>query len=148
MPAAVPCGHSTAHETHALASGVLSRRRAGATPRSARKGRAHRVPFHLRTLTADRSRLISRATVVILLVLLVSLQFRLWTGDGGMSDIWRLKYEIARQQQENEGLRERNEALEAEVADLQQGEAAVEERARAELGMVRKDETFFQTVEP
>jgi cell division protein FtsB len=106
------------------------------------------VPFYLRTLTADRSRLIYRVTVVILLVLLLLLQSRLWSGDGGMGEIWRLKYEIARQLQENEGLRERNEALEAEVEDLKQGEAAVEERARAELGMIRKDETFFQTVEP
>lgn len=113
-----------------------------------RKGRAKRVPFYLRTLTADHGRLVSRVTVAVLLVLLVLLQVRLWSGDGGMREIWHLKYEIARQQQENESLRERNEALEAEVADLKQGEAAVEERARAELGMIRRDETFFQTVEP
>jgi cell division protein FtsB len=133
---------------HSLASGVLSRRRAGATPRSTQRGRKQRVPFYLRTLTADHGRLVSRVTIAILLILLVLLQVRLWTGDGGMRDIWHLKYEIARQQQENEGLRERNEALEAEVEDLKQGEAAVEERARAELGMIRQDETFFQTVEP
>lgn len=131
-----------------MASGVLSRRRTGATPRSARKGRARRTPFYLRTFTADHGRLFSRITLALLLLLLVLLQVRLWTGDGGMGEIWHLKYEIARQQQENEGLRERNEALEAEVADLKQGEAAVEERARTELGMVRQDETFFQTVEP
>jgi cell division protein FtsB len=106
------------------------------------------MPFYLRTLTADHSRLIYRITVVVLLVLLVLLQVRLWSGDGGMSEIWHLKYEIAHQLQENEGLRERNTALEAEVQDLKQGEAAVEERARAELGMIRQDETFFQTVEP
>ena len=131
-----------------MASAILSRRRAGATPRSARRGRRQRIPFYLRSLSGDRSRLFSRAGLVILLVLLVLLQYRLWRGDGGMTEIWHLKYEIARQQQENEGLRERNEALEAEVADLKQGEAAVEERARADLGMIRQDETFFQTVEP
>ncbi|MBK8163298.1 MAG: cell division protein FtsB [Gammaproteobacteria bacterium] len=90
----------------------------------------------------------SRITLAVLLLLLVLLQVRLWSNADGISGIWRLNYEIARQQQENEVLRERNEALEAEVVDLKQGEAAVEERARAELGMIRKDETFFQTVEP
>jgi cell division protein FtsB len=137
-----------------LAIGALIRRRGGTTPRSPSRsasrsrGRARRVPFYLRTLKADHGRLISRLTLAILLLLLVLLQVRLWSGDGGMSYIWRLKYEIARQQQENDALRERNEGLEAEVADLKQGAAAVEERARTELGMIRKDETFFQTVEP
>lgn len=131
-----------------MAIGALIRRRGGATPRSARRGRKQRVPFYLRTLKADHGRLILRTTLAVLLLLLVLLQVRLWSGDGGMGYIWRLKYEIANQQQENEGLRERNEALEAEVEDLKQGAAAVEERARTELGMIRKDETFFQTVEP
>jgi len=131
-----------------LASGALTRRRGGATPRTARKGGSRRIPFYLRPLAADHGRLISRVTIAVLLFLLILLQVRLWSNADGISGIWRLNYEIARQQQENEGLRERNEALEAEVADLKQGEAAVEERARAELGMIRKDETFYQTVEP
>jgi cell division protein FtsB len=147
-----------------LAIGALIRRRGGATPRSAARSdsqpasrsapqsrsrrRSRRVPFYLRTLKADHGRLIFRLTLAILLLLLVLLQVRLWSGDGGMGYIWQLKYEIARQQQENDGLRERNAGLEAEVADLKQGAAAVEERARTELGMIRKDETFFQTVEP
>ena len=43
---------------------------------------------------------------------------------------------------------ERNNALDAEVSDLKQGSAAIEERARTELGMVKKGETFFQVVAP
>lgn len=129
-----------------MATGTLTRRRGGATPRSARKGQ--RTPFYLRLFAGDHSRLFSRATIAVLLFLLVALQIRLWSHDGGIANIWRLNYEIAHQTQENEGLRERNEGLEAEVADLKQGAAAVEERARAELGMIRKGETFFQTVEP
>lgn len=131
-----------------MATGALTRRRGGATPRSGGKARKRRVPFYLRTLKADHGRLILRVVFAVLVVMLLLLQVRLWAGDGGMGDLWRLKYEITRQQQENEGLRERNAALEAEVADLKQGEAAVEERARTDLGMVRKDETFFQTIEP
>ncbi|HEX9626059.1 MAG TPA: cell division protein FtsB [Acidiferrobacterales bacterium] len=83
-----------------------------------------------------------------LVALLIVLQYPLWFGNGGAIALWQLKREIAAQQAENERLRERNRALEAEVLDLKQGLAAVEERARAELGMVKKDETFFHIVEP
>lgn len=117
-------------------------------PRSARKIKDHRIPFYLRLFAGDHSRLVFRSAVVLLLFLLVALQIRLWSHESGMAGIWRLNYEIAHQQQENAALRERNEGLEAEVADLKQGAAAVEERARAELGMIRKGETFFQTVDP
>ncbi|MDH5264314.1 MAG: septum formation initiator family protein, partial [Betaproteobacteria bacterium] len=46
------------------------------------------------------------------------------------------------------GLRARNDALDAEVRDLKEGTEAIEERARSELGMIRKDEVFFQVVAP
>jgi cell division protein FtsB len=71
-----------------------------------------------------------RALIAVLLVLLLVLQFKLWFGDGGLAE-----------------LRERNAALEAEVTDLRQGLAAIEERARSELGMVVRGETFYQLVE-
>ncbi len=48
---------------------------------------------------------------------------------------------------ENGELRERNQALAAEVLDLKQGLAAVEERARSEMGMIMPDETFFLIVD-
>ena len=81
----------------------------------------------------------------VMIVLLVLLQHRLWLGDGGVHEVWRLKYRIAQQERENAALRDRNEALDAEVVDLKQGAAAIEERARNELGMIRRDETFYQT---
>ena len=49
---------------------------------------------------------------------------------------------------ENTGLQERNDALAAEVEDLKSGEAAVEERARSELGMIKPGEKFYRVVEP
>ena len=88
-----------------------------------------------------------RIVVVVFVVLLVLLQYRLWFGDGGINEMVRLNQEIAAQQDENAVLRERNEALEAEVMDLKDGEAAVEERARRELGMIRRDETFYQAID-
>lgn len=83
----------------------------------------------------------------ILIILLVGLQYRLWVGEGSVAEIARLSSAIAKQKAENEKLHERNAALDAEVQDLKQGVEAIEERARSELGMVKKDEVFFQIVE-
>jgi cell division protein FtsB len=88
-----------------------------------------------------------RALIAVLLVLVLVLQFKLWFGDGGLLEVRKLRQEIAVQQEENAALRERNAALEAEVTDLRQGLAAIEERARSELGMVVRGETFYQLVE-
>ena len=89
-----------------------------------------------------------KSLIVVLLILLLGLQYRLWFADGGLVEVQRLEQRIARQQAENQRLRERNEALAAEVRDLKKGLEAVEARARSELGMVGEGETFFQVVEP
>lgn len=81
-----------------------------------------------------------------LLIVLVLLQYRLWFSDGGMREVSRLRAEIAEQRKENESLRERNRTLAAEVQDLKKGTVAIEERARTDLGMIGKGETFYQVV--
>ena len=85
--------------------------------------------------------------LVLLVILLVFLQYSLWFGDGSLQDVWRLHKDVEQQRQENAVLRERNEALEAEVLDLQQGLEAIEEHAREDLGMIKKGETFYQVIE-
>lgn len=87
-----------------------------------------------------------RWLTALLLVLLLFLQYRLWLGQGGLGDMRHMKREVATQQEKNTGLAARNRVLEAEVADLKHGQAAIEERARTELGMVKKGETFYQIV--
>ncbi len=82
-----------------------------------------------------------------LLGILVLLQYPLWFGDGGVIAVWRLNREIAAQQKENAQLKERNQTLEAQVNDLKQGLEVIEGRARSELGMVKKGETFYQVIE-
>ena len=77
----------------------------------------------------------------------VSLQARLWLGEGSLAEVWQLRKEIDKQQQENHLLSERNRRLAAEVKDLKQGTSAVEERARAQLGMVKDDETFYLIID-
>lgn len=88
-----------------------------------------------------------RTLAVALLLVLAGLQARLWFGDGGVRDVWALERAVSTQEAENERLRTRNRALLADVQDLRVGLAAVEERARSELGMVGRDETFYQVVD-
>lgn len=65
-----------------------------------------------------------------------------------MRDLWRTKSAIEAQAEENARLAERNRTLAAEVRDLKEGRAAIEERARTDLGMIGANETFFQVVPP
>lgn len=85
--------------------------------------------------------------LVALIAVLASLQFRLWTGQGGHRAVAALQSQVQLQTRENAGLQQRNAALVAEVEDLKSGEAAVEERARSELGMIKPGETFYRVVE-
>ena len=82
-----------------------------------------------------------------LLLLIGALQLKLWTGTGGTPDVNRLRARVEAQRTENETLKQRNEALAADVRDLKEGREAVEERARSELGMVKPGETFYQVIE-
>ncbi len=89
-----------------------------------------------------------RLLALLLLALLMWLQFRLWFGEGGASAAGGLQDKVDRQVVENRGLRQRNDQLAAEVENLKSGEAAAEERARSELGMIKPGETFYRVVEP
>ena len=87
-----------------------------------------------------------KVLLALLLVLLVLLQYRLWMAEDGVRQMWQLRATVAEQHAENAELRQRNMALEAEVEDLRQGQDALEERARSDLGMIREGEVFFQIV--
>jgi cell division protein FtsB len=89
-----------------------------------------------------------RYVALILLILLLALEIKLWAGEGGMRDVWRLEQRVAEQKQENLKLKQRNEELGAEVQDLKSGKDAIEERARTELGLIKPGEVFYQVVEP
>ena len=85
-----------------------------------------------------------RFLMIVLAVVRVLLQARLWLSNGGLREVWRLETEVARRVEDNSRLAARNSALEAEVRDLKQGLAAAEERARTDLGMIHSGETFYQ----
>ena len=89
-----------------------------------------------------------KTLIAILTVLLILLQVKLWTGNGSIPKVWELQSALEIKRQEKTRLSERNQVLEAEVSDLKSGLEAVEERARLELGMIKKGETFYQVIEP
>jgi cell division protein FtsB len=87
-----------------------------------------------------------RIFAVILGLLVLLLQYRLWISDQGKREVWRLTQAVEAQAAANAEQRERNRQLLAEVTDLKVGLTALEERARSELGMVGNSETFYQIV--
>ena len=93
--------------------------------------------FHLSNL---------RWLLVVLGTVAVLLQAQLWLSDGGYRKTMKLRDAVAEQRDMNERLRERNAALDAEVVNLKQGLEAAEERARTDLGLIGRRETFYQVV--
>jgi cell division protein FtsB len=75
------------------------------------------------------------------------LQYQLWLGEGSVRSLNQLELQLAAQRAHNLEMEARNTRLEIEVLDLKNGFEAVEERARSELGMIGKDETFYLIID-
>jgi cell division protein FtsB len=88
-----------------------------------------------------------RPVTLILLALILLLQYPLWLGKGSWLKVWDVDHQVEAQKHINQQTAMRNAALDAEVRDLKNGTEAIEERARSELGMVKRDEVFFQIVD-
>ena len=82
-----------------------------------------------------------------LVMLLVLLQYEFWFSEGGIRTVWHLKSAIAKQESINAALVRKNAQLAADISHLKNGQSAVESRARNELGMIKKGETFYQVVQ-
>ena len=82
----------------------------------------------------------------VLIVLLLLLQYEFWFSDGGVKTVWELQRSISKQAEKNDQLDKRNQVLIAEIKDLQSGNAAIEARARTDLGMVKQNEVFYEVV--
>jgi cell division protein FtsB len=88
-----------------------------------------------------------RISTALFVLLLVLLQYRLWFGNGSMTEVHHLEKQISQMEEKNQQLKERNLSLTAEVLDLKEGKEAIEERARSEMGMIKYDETFYQIID-
>ena len=89
-----------------------------------------------------------RVFIALLILVTLYLQYALWFQRGGVRDVEKLREAVAQQRAEIETLRDRNQALAAEVVDLKQGLEAIEERARSDMGMIREGELFFRMTDP
>lgn len=89
-----------------------------------------------------------RMLMVVLTVMIGLLQYRLWSGEGSLLEVGRLSKTIAEERVGTEKLVQRNLALEREIDALKHHPELLEERARAELGMIKQGETFCLVVEP
>ncbi len=87
--------------------------------------------------------MLMRILTLLLLMLLTTLQYRLWVSEDGFREVWRLEDRVEAQAAENRHLKNQTDQLNAEVEDLKSGFSALEERARSDLGMVGSDENFY-----
>ncbi len=85
--------------------------------------------------------------IVILALLFLALQYKLWFEPDGLWRVQRLKQEITKQTEENLKLSQRNETLVAEIKDLKVGQAALEAHARNDLNMIKPNELFYLIVD-
>jgi len=86
--------------------------------------------------------------IAVLAALVLVLQYRIWLSPDGTREVLQLRDAVTVQAAENQRLTARNQQLAAEVRDLKQGFAALEERARSELGLIAANETYYQVVPP
>jgi cell division protein FtsB len=81
-----------------------------------------------------------------LILILVLLQYQLWLKPDGIIGTWRLQKAVSKQTEVNAQLKEKNVSLDMAVNELKNGQTTIEEHARRDLGMIKKDETFYRFV--
>jgi cell division protein FtsB len=84
---------------------------------------------------------------VLLGTLFVFLQYTLWFKPGGIRNMWRLEKDLMAEVNQNEQLKKQNQVLSKQIEHLHKSHDAVESRARYELGMIKKNETFYKVIE-
>ena len=88
-----------------------------------------------------------RTVIIFLILALISLQYKLWVGEGSVSQWLHLEKKLVKQDEENKQRLAQNRSLEADINELKSGDQALEEQARYELGMVKEGEMYYQFVE-
>jgi len=87
-----------------------------------------------------------KIVAIILFIILLILQAKLWFGAHGYFQLWSLEDDIAEVKDENDQFSQRNEQLHAEIEELKNGKEALEERARSQLGFIKDGEIFYRVV--
>jgi len=94
--------------------------------------------------SSAKSFLNMRIVIYSMLVLLIVIQYPLWLGKGGWLKVYEMEKQVELQQAKNSLLALRNAKLAGDVKDLKDGTRAIEERARAEHGLIKEGEFFVQ----
>ena len=76
------------------------------------------------------------------------MQVNIWLTKDGYSRIVEIQRLMQDQQQENNEMASRNSQLKEEIKDLKNGYAAIEEKARGDIGMIKEGEEFYLITEP
>ncbi len=87
-----------------------------------------------------------RFFVIILVLIIVWLQYRAWYGENSQHEIELLKQKIENQQKHNQSLSEQNKLLREEIKLIRNEPKILEEKARENLGLVKKNETFYRII--
>jgi cell division protein FtsB len=87
-----------------------------------------------------------KTILIILSIILAILQYRLWFANDGLLKAFHLKHVISEAQAKNDSFAKHNVYLASEISALKKGGDAIENRARSDLGMVKKGEIFYQVV--
>jgi cell division protein FtsB len=87
-----------------------------------------------------------RWMLIILAIAALAMQGQLWLSHDGFRKTRGLRNAVQEQLSQNQALSDRNTSLDAEVINLKEGREAAEERARTDLGMIGKNETFYQVI--
>ena len=82
-----------------------------------------------------------------LAILIVILQARLLSSDGGLGELFSLQEQLKTLENSLEEQRLLNAELAAQVRTLQENPSSIETLARQNLGMVKKDEVFIKVIE-
>ena len=91
--------------------------------------------------------MIGRVIFAVLLLMFSGLQYKLWFDKGSVPRARALEQDLADLKAKNEDAKQKNAVLDADVRDLEKAGEAIEDRARSELGMVKKGETLIQVKE-
>ena len=83
----------------------------------------------------------------IFITLILALQYPLWFGKGGWLNVISLQKQIDQQLKVNEAIKSENDILLAVVQDLKNGTDVIEGKARFDLGLIKKNETFFLIID-
>lgn len=90
--------------------------------------------------------MIAKILSSLLIALIIALQYNIWLGDNGKKKINRLQVTIEQQQKQNKLLNKQNQALKREIFLLRNKPELLEEKAREQLGLVKKDEIFYRVI--